>query len=175
MLNIGDLVVYGNNGVCKISDITKRARWGTESASPYYVMTPLYQNCTIFSPVNANKVFMRPIITRKEADRLINMIPAIQVEDYNNQSLNRLAEHYRAFFETHDCAELLKLCMSIYAKKKRMEQQGRKFGAVDEKYMKRAEDLLFGELAAALDIEKEQVRGYIKKRIHEEPGTNDPA
>ncbi|NTW70894.1 MAG: hypothetical protein HGA49_01460 [Eubacteriaceae bacterium] len=55
--------------------------------------------------------------------------------------------------------------MSIYAKKQYLEQQQRKFGAIDEQFIKRGEELLFGELAAALDIPKESVPDYIAGRI----------
>ena len=55
--------------------------------------------------------------------------------------------------------------MSLYAKKKKTEAQKRKFGAIDERYMKRAEDLLFGELSAALEIPKGDVRQYIHDRL----------
>ena len=43
--------------------------------------------------------------------------------------------------------------------------QKKKFGAMDERYMKRAEDMLFGEFAVALGIDKNEVQAYISKRI----------
>ena len=61
--------------------------------------------------------------------------------------------------------DLVELTMSLYAKKKKTEAQKRKFGAIDERYMKRAEDLLFGELSAALEIPKGDVRQYIHDRL----------
>ena len=36
---------------------------------------------------------------------------------------------------------------------------------MDERYLKQAEELLFGELAAALDIPKEEVREYIGAKL----------
>ena len=35
----------------------------------------------------------------------------------------------------------------------------------DEKFLRRAEDLLFGELAVALNIGREEVRDYISDRL----------
>ena len=101
------------------------------------------------------------------------MIPAIRVEAYHNRDLNQLAEHYKASLSTHDCSDLIELSMSIYAKKQFAEQQKRKFGVVDEKFMKRAEDLLFGELAAALNIPKDQVPEYIAERVEEKRRDHD--
>jgi Transcriptional regulators, similar to M. xanthus CarD len=166
MYKVGDLIIYSSTGVCRIADITARNSEGVEQEQLFYVLTPLYQNYNIFTPINNAKIFMRPIITRNEAERLIDMIPTIRAEAYHNRAISQLAEHYKESLKTHDCSDLLELCMSIYTKRQVVEQQNRKFGAVDEKFMKRAEELLFGELAAALD--KEQVPVYITARITEE-------
>jgi len=69
--------------------------------------------------------------------------------------------------------DLVKLSMSLRAKKQGLEQQKRKFGAVDERFMKRAEELLFGELAAALDISKDRVPEYIADRVSEKRSDNE--
>jgi len=55
--------------------------------------------------------------------------------------------------------------MSIYKKKEFAEKNKRKLGAVDEKFLKKAEELLFGEFAVALGIERNQVVEYITARI----------
>ncbi len=49
-----------------------------------------------------------------------------------------------------------------------MESQRRQFGQVDARFMKRAEDMLYGELSVALDIPKDQVQAYIGRRVHEQ-------
>lgn len=165
MYKVGDLIIYGNSGVCRVQDITSIDHDGVEHETPYYVLTPLYSNCTIYVPTDTTKIFMRPIITKKEAEQLIDMIPSIQVEAFHSSAMNQLIGHYKASLETHECSDLLELCMSTYAKKQDAEQQKRKFGAVDEKFMKRAEGLLFGELASALGIERDQVTDYIAERI----------
>ena len=42
---------------------------------------------------------------------------------------------------------------------------GASSSAIDERYMKRAEELLFGEFAAALGIAPSEVQDYIENRI----------
>jgi len=162
MYQIGDLIHYGNTGVCCVQEITTRTLPGVNKKQLFYVLKPLYQECTISSPVDNQKVFTRPIITKDEANRLIDNIPHIKVEVFNSRVLRELSAHYESAFASHNCEDLIKLTMSIYTKKKLLEQQKRKFGAVDERYMKRGEDMLFGELAAALKITREQVPDYIQ-------------
>lgn len=165
MYQIGELIHYGSTGVCRIMDIKTQNLPGVNKNQLYYVLKPLYQECTISSPVDNQKVFMRPIITKEEAERLIDTIPAIKAEAYHSRVIRDLTEHYEAAFASHSCKDLIELTMSIYAKKQYLEQNKRKFGAVDERFMKRAEELLFGELAAALEIKKEEVQGYIHNRV----------
>ncbi|MBQ3405507.1 MAG: CarD family transcriptional regulator [Oscillospiraceae bacterium] len=165
MFNTGELIVYGNTGVCRVVDVKEINMSRDEGTQLYYVLKPLYQNYTVSTPVDNKKVFMRHIISREEAERLVEMIPSIRAEAYHNRSPQRLAEHYKESISTHDCEDLVELTMSIYAKKQFVEQQKRKFGAVDEKFMRRAEELLFGELAAALDITRDEVRGYIEAKL----------
>ena len=56
----------------------------------------------------------------------------------------------------------------IYQKKRTAISLKKKLGFGDEKYMRLAENLLFGELACALDIAIEEVPGYIKAKIDED-------
>jgi CarD family transcriptional regulator len=108
---------------------------------------------------------MRPIISKSEAERLLDLIPTIGTKAYYNCKLSKLSEHYETFLKTHECLDLMKLTISIYAKKQLADHEQRKFGSVDEKYRKRGEELLFGELAAALDVSKNEAAEYVTARL----------
>lgn len=165
MYKIGDLILYGNSGVCQIKDIKTMDFLQNGNGQLYYVLEPLYQSCVIHTPVQNDKIFMRPIISKAEAERLIDMIPAIEAEEVHSRVHRELIEHYETSLNSHNCSDLLELTMSIYAKKQTLALQNKKMGTVDGQYMKLAEELLFGELAAALDIPKEQVPKYIQDRM----------
>lgn len=165
MYQTGDLVLYGSTGVCRVSEIKKQNFPSTGEQKLYYVLRPLYQDCVISAPVDSDKVFIRPIISKEEAQELIRQIPDIQARADNSKASRELSEHYDALLKTHDCRDLVKLTMSIYTKKQVVLKEKRKFGAVDERFLKRAEDLLFGELAAALDIPRSQVPNYISTQL----------
>jgi Transcriptional regulators, similar to M. xanthus CarD len=162
MYPVGSLIIYGGTGVCRVTEISSRKADGALC----YELQPLYQSCTIFTPVDNGKVFMRPVISQEEAESLIDRIPTVHPQAFHSRVQREVVEHYDAAMKSHTCGDLLKLTMSIYAKKKNS-----KAGAVDERYMKRAEDLLFGELAAALQIPRDDVPHYIARRV----GTLDKA
>ena len=165
MYQSGELILYGRTGVCRVEEITRAKHHSSGEEQMYYVLRPLYQNCNITTPVDNAKVFSRPIISREEAERVIGVIPTVEPEVYHNRNLNQLREHYRTCMESFDCVDLVKLTKSLYRKKREAEDQKRKFGAVDERFMKEAEDLLFGELAAALEIPRDEVRTYIERAL----------
>lgn len=165
MYQIGELVQYGSTGVCKVTQIKSQTLPNTEEERLYYVLEPLYKACVISVPVDSDKVFMRPIITRAEADRLISEIPTHQYPAYHNRATKELAGHYDALLKSHRCENWIELTMSIYTKKQDQLSKKRKFGSVDERFLKQAEDLLFGEFAAALEIPKDQVQSYIATKV----------
>lgn len=105
----------------------------------------------MFTPVDS-KVFMRPVITREEALALIDRIPQMTAQVYENSNLRFLNEHYQQCIQDYTCADLLQLIKDVRAKRRRMAERGKKLGLVDERYMKRAEEMLHGELAIALDM-----------------------
>ena len=164
MYQIGEKIIYGGNGVCVIDEIKVIETPHTGEAQQYYVIRPMFQDCKISVPVDTT-VFMRPVISQAEAEDLVDSIPRVEVEPYYNSALRQLQEYYDAKINTHRCEDLLELTMSLHRKKLRMLEQKRKFGAIDERYMKRAEELLFGELAAALEIQRDEVRQSIEDRL----------
>ena len=164
MFEIGEKIVYGSTGVCEVENIAPMDFAGKGEKELYYVLHPLYQDGVIYAPVQGT-VYMRPILSAQEVDRLIDGIPQIEASVVEERSLTTLAAHYETILSTHDCRELLTLSMSLYEKKQRARQQKKKFGQIDTRFMKRTEELLFGEMAAALDIPVEKVPDYIAKRV----------
>lgn len=167
MFNTGDLIIYGSTGVCRVEAISPRKTEKNGSEQLFYSLKPLYSECKITAPVDSDKLFMRPIISKEQAEKLIDELPEIQAEAYHSRVLRELSEHYETLLRSHSCEDLFEMTMSIYAKRKHLEEQKKKFGAVDERFMKRAEELLFGELAAALEIPRELVPAYIAGRLGE--------
>ncbi|MDR3354005.1 MAG: CarD family transcriptional regulator [Synergistaceae bacterium] len=163
---IGDLVVYeGSNSVCRIIEITRLDMPKVDKERMYYVMKPLNQDCLIYNPTDNTNMRMRPLITKDDAKRLIDMIPGMKVEPYQGSDLRAIAEHCRSILKTRDCAKLIELTMSIYLKKQFSIKNNRKFSSQEDMFMKQAEEMLFGELSAALDIPKEQVKSYISEKV----------
>ncbi len=162
MFSKGEKVVYGSTGVCVIEDICEKELIRNQKRQ-YYVLKPLFQqNNVIYAPLTDGKVVMRPVMTAKEADELIAKIPEIK-EKGSERDFSK--EDYRTEFLPHECTDLVMLTSVIYEKRKAAAENKKKLGFMDEKYMRLAEDLLFGELSVALDIPFDSVKDYIKEQI----------
>ncbi len=161
MFQPGDLIFYGRTGVCRVEKIEE------QDDRQYYRLQALYQPCIIHAPVNG-KVLMRPVLSREEAERLIDRIPSVIVNPVECHVLRELINHYLASVNTCDATELLAMTMSIYAKKQQAIKNKKKLGAIDERFLREAESLLFGELGVSLGIAPEEILTYIQARISEQ-------
>lgn len=166
MYQIGALIVYGGEGVCRVESIGPLEMRGAQKGVDYYTLAPLYRDGKIFTPVDTT-VYTRPVMTREEADALIARIPDIPAEVYENSNPRLLNEHYQSFLKSYDCVDLIRLIRAIYVKGRSVAEKGRKLGQVDERSRKRAEEMLHGELAAALGIPPDAVEDYICRKVEE--------
>ena len=168
MYQVGDLVIYGSSGVCRVSAVGKPGVSYVDEGKDYYTLSPLYGTEVIYAPVDT-KVYMRPTLTREEAEQFIREMPGMQEQELDGKNLQLLVRQYQDAFQPHDCTALAKLIKTAYCKNTAARKCGKKPGKVDEKYMKRAEELLYGELAVALGISRDSVPQYIREALRTEP------
>ena len=121
-------------------------------------------NALIYTPVEGGKVPMRPVMSAEAARALAEEVPQIQPEEHRARTIQLLTQHYQSILQSGSSRDLLELAMSIQAKRRQAEKHNRRLGMVDERYGRQAERLLFGELAAALDLPYDQVPAFLFAR-----------
>lgn len=168
MFEVGTNVVYGQCGVCRVERVAPLENSPADGRQ-YYTLRPFFSTEVIYTPVDG-KVFMRPALDREQAEAVVREIPAVREEVCTERSLTLLREKYESAFREYDCADLIGLIKSIYSKNQAAAQSGRRVGQMDQRYMKRAEELLYGELSVALGIERDQVVSYIARVLEEKKG-----
>ena len=85
MFQQGDLIVYGNTGVCRVEG------FGTpdpmdRSGRQYYQLKPLYQDGVIYTPVEGGKVPMRPVMSAEAARALAEGGKRVLLCDFDPQA-----------------------------------------------------------------------------------------
>lgn len=164
MFRKGEYVVSGNKGVCVVEDITTLDIAGVDKEREYYILKPVYMaGSTVYVPVDAADGSLRRVLSREEADRLIQGIPEIPLINISNDKL--LEQEYRGCMRTNDCAEWIRVIKTIYLRKQKRLEAGRKVTALDAKYYRLAEDNLYGELAVSLQMQRGEVEDYITREM----------
>ena len=64
MFEVGDKIVYGENGVCTVEKIEPLAMSGASRDKLYYHLRPLIGSGTYYAPVGSG-AFMRPVMPQE--------------------------------------------------------------------------------------------------------------
>ncbi len=164
MFEKGEYIVYGMTGVCRVSDITEMNMDGLSTSKLYYVLEPTGVNGSrIITPVEGNKSVMRRIMTSEEAYDLIDGIrdiDSLRVRD------DRQRENcYKEALKTGDCREWVGVLKTLYLRRRDRLSRGKRMTEVDERYMKKTKENLFGELSIPLGITTAEVERFIISRL----------
>lgn len=164
MFEVGDYIVYGSNGVCEVKSVGPIDCPGVSSDKLYYTLRPLYiRDSSVFTPVDNEKVIMRGVMTKAEAEAFvdgINDIDALPIIDERKRELE-----YKKTVNTCDPVELVRIIKTISDRMNQRQSEGKKMTAADMKYIHIAEESLCGELAISLDMDKDEVKNYIATRV----------
>lgn len=165
MFNIGDIFVYGANGVCKIMDI-KKEKFGGETKT-YYLITPYFnEKETIFVPVDNEKLVgkMKRILGKSEMLDMIKSIP--NQDNIWTDNLNLRKEEYKKIIKGAKRCELLALLKTLYERKIELAAEGKNLSVYDEKFMHQAKNIIHGEIALVFEMQPEEVEPFIEKTIN---------
>ena len=164
--SIGEIIVYGSNGVCKIDDI-KETSFFKEPPKTYYFLSPLFVKSSsviyvpLDNPAQAGKI--QPIMTEKEADEFIKSLPVTGMEWIEDR--NRRKEAFSKVLSSGTRSDIAALIELIISHRKLLENEGRKLNAQDERALDEAMRRIDNELAIIKGVEphviQEQIIGLI--------------
>lgn len=156
MYKIGDIVVYGTEGLCEICDITEKT-FGKETIE-YFVLRPVSKKEeTVYVPRHNEKVLarMRHVLSIEEADQLL-----IAEAEHRREWVPVDRERQKIYKEILLCgssADILSMTRTLYIHQIEQQQKGKKLHAADERFMHDAEKMLFEELAYVYNISVAEV------------------
>jgi CarD family transcriptional regulator len=164
MYQVGDRVVYGVHGVCKIIDDTVSAV--DRKKLRFLVLEPLDQpGSRFYVPTEkpAALAKLHPLLSKSELEQLLGS------KEVRNGSWivdeNRRKQYYRELICSGDRVAILRMVRLLYQHKREQQEQGRKFHLCDENFMRDAKKLLETEFAAVLDIEPQLVADYVARAL----------
>ena len=164
MYALGDYVVYGIHGVCRVSQFQEQVI--DKKVRTYYVLEPCDQTGAKFMlPVDNPTVLakLRPILNKEELDALLSSTQVHQ--DHWIEDENKRKQAYRELIISGDRAALLQMIYTLETHKARQVAAGRKVHLCDENFLRDATKLLEEEFSLVLGIEKQMVKEYIRSHF----------
>ena len=170
MFEKGELIMCGGHGVCRVIDITGNPIDRSDLKKKYYVLEPVFEKAsTIYTPVDNEKIVMRRIMNREEAEKLIAQIE--EIDTMWIQEEKRREQTYKEAIRTYDSRSLVQIIKTLYKRKRSRINEGKKVLSSDEQYLHKAEELLYSEMSLALSIPKNEVESYIAKAVDKQKVT----
>lgn len=167
MFQKGDYIVYGSSGVCQVMEIGPMEMSGVDKGKLYYTLKQRYsEGGTIFTPIDNKKIVMRGVYTKGEAGELIETIPFIEALVIPDE--RKREDSYKSTLRTCDFTEMIRLIKLILHRRKLRQEAGKKMASLDERYLKMAEDGLYGELEVSLEIPRTDVEKLVLERLEAE-------
>ena len=163
---IGDCIVKVDVGLCRVSDIVHLNGFGTENKL-YYLLLPFSDEKTkIYVPLDRDNTNIRKAVNSDEALKIIKGIP--QIKQIHIENEKQREQRYKEAIMSCKPEMWISMIKTMYLRKQSRNMQGKKNTAMDERYFKLAEELLYSELAFALGREKTEIRNLIAETVKKE-------
>ena len=163
MAKIGDLVRYGQSGVCRIDEI--RTMKMADMEKEYFVLTPLFKaSSVLYVPCdNLDLVSkMRPLLTEGEIKPLIQAAKKADVEWIRD--FRRRSELSKKALASSNPMELLLLIRSIHEHRKE-EGDAKRVHTTDDYFLRDAEMIFYSEVSFVCGKKVEEVAEKIKRAL----------
>lgn len=166
MFNIGDLLFYGTNGVCRVSEICSSPFDSSDTRS-FYKLTPIAENSSlvIYTPVDNTQVVMRSLISKDEAEALVARLSAIEKITVSIEKHRKDA--YREAIRDGNPDGFVKIIKTVRERRAVFRKTRRRVPDLDNDFEHTAKNCLYGELSAVLGICREEIHRIVLESIGE--------
>lgn len=164
MFQKDDYVFYESGGICKIFDIQFAPLDSMPADRQYYILQSVHdRNGVSYVPVDSDKVFLRKLLNREEAQRLMDEIEAISVIEESNAKL--LRNKYIEAMHTHQPVEWVRVIKTVYKRMNADSQKPQRLSETERSFAENAKRFLYTELALALGLQEREMEAYITNHI----------
>ena len=163
----GQLVRYGQAGVCEVKEIVKMNAGAGEA--PYYALSPLFKpgSPVVYVPWDNKELTGRmcPLMSPGEIEDLLAR--AEKAPCPWNRDFRKRSEESRKALLSSDRLDALVMIKSILAHKKEMAQIGKVVHTTDDYFLRDAEMLVYHEIAYVLGEPYEAVSARVRALLSE--------
>ena len=161
MFEIGQWVMYGIHGVCRIAGTEKQLV--NRKRSEFLVLEPLSKaESKFYLPLGnpAALAKLKPVLSEEELRALLSS-PEVREDNWIDEE-SRRKMYYKELITRGDRKEILQTIYALYRYKAAQMEAGKKFHLCDDNFLRDAEKLMSSEIALVLEMTMEQARDYLR-------------
>ena len=164
MFSVGDHIVYGINGICRVEEIGP-SPYDKEDKRTFYLLIPVNNpmSSTIYTPVDNERVPMRLLMTREEIGALIDAIPDIETLEVAVEKQRR--DIYREVIGALVPRGYVQVIKTVRRRRAELTAARKHFPVTDLEFGRLAKHLLCSECAHVLGMTEEEADRYLGEHI----------
>ena len=164
MYQIGEFVVYGIQGVCRVLGTEKQLV--NRKRVEYLILEPITREKSRFylPTQNPNAIGkLCPVLTRKELNDLLDCAQINEDCWIKEESLRK--QRYRDLLSAADRISLMQMLRSLYRYQSELISNGKRIHQCDEYFLHDAERLLSSEIGLVMELSPEEAKQYLRNRL----------
>lgn len=165
MFEQNDILVYGNNGVCRVSDIRKE-RFSGSSPKMYYILSPVFgSQSTLYVPTENLKLSskLRPVMLKETLEEMMNTAKITEVSWVNDD--RKREEQFHSIVSNGLSCELLLVMKAIIIRRNELKKKIKKLHASDERVLAICEKIVGEEYAYAFGVDVDDALSHIEEKL----------
>ena len=161
MYELNEILVYGNNGVCKLVDIRKERFSGAPTM--YYILAPVFDSRSkVYVPVNNEKLAsrLRPVMLKEKLHEM--MLEAKSSEITWESDDRKRGQEFHDIVSGGLSLELLTVMKTLVIHRQELSRSVRRLHSADEKTLALCEKIVGEEFAYAFGVDVDDALSHIE-------------
>lgn len=164
MFAIGEYIVYGINGICRV-DAIGPSPYDPGDPRTYYLLVPVNNpmGSTIYTPVDNDRVPMRALMTEVDVAALMNELS--QIEPLSVPAEKQRREIYRTVIATLRPEGYVQVIKTVRRRRVELSAAHKHVPMTDLEYERLARHLLCDEIARVMGETEAEVEAKLMERL----------
>lgn len=158
MFEIGDRIIYSFYGICVVLGVVEKEVNG--NFKKYYELKPVTDSkSTIFTPIDNKKVLLRSIVTKEEAQQILDSVEDMEIVWPEN--VWKRNQEFKQITQNADLRLNVNLYKNLLYRQLELKKVGKKMIIQDSKILDTVETLVCSELKEALGVESTDIESKV--------------
>jgi len=159
MFKAGDTVLYGNGGVCTITEITERNF--DDKVVEYFVLKPVFDKRSAFFVPTGNENLLGKMHPVLNVEQLAEVVRTSEEFESWIDNDSRRRDFFRDVLSSGEIDGVVSLAKTVIRHRQEAEACGKKLHKADEAVLKEAQKILYEEIALVAQIGKDDIEDVL--------------